>query len=139
MLKNGLCTIIGIIGACIANLFGGWTSALTTLVIFMAIDYLSGLAVAGFFRNSTKSSTGGLSSAVGFRGLVKKIMILAIVVVAYRLDLLMNVNYIRNTAIIGFCTNELISIAENAGLMGAPLPPVITKAIDVLNDKGGQA
>lgn len=135
MLKSGLCTIIGIIGACIANLFGGWTQSLTTLVIFMAIDYLTGIAVAGFFRNSTKSDTGGLSSAVGFKGLVKKIMILAIVVIAYRLDLLINVNYIRNTAIIGFCANELISILENAGLMGLKRPAVLMKAIDILNSK----
>lgn len=134
MLKSGICTIIGIIGAYIANLFGGWTSALTTLVIFMAVDYLTGLAVAGFFQNSAKSDTGGLSSSVGFKGLIKKIMILAIVVVAYRLDLLINVNYIRNTAIIGFCANELISIVENVGLMGVEFPPVIIKAIDILND-----
>ncbi|MCH5213321.1 MAG: phage holin family protein [Oscillospiraceae bacterium] len=135
MLKSSICTMIGIIGAWIANLFGGWTGTLTTLIIFMVIDYLTGLAVAGFFQNSTKSDTGGLSSAVGFKGLIKKIMILAIVVVAYRLDLLINVNYIRNTAIIGFCANELISILENAGLMGLKRPTVLMKAIDILNSK----
>ena len=135
MLKSSICTMIGILGAYIANLFGGWSQALTTLVIFMAVDYLTGLAVAGFFRNSTKSDSGGLSSAVGFKGLIKKIAILAIVVIAYRLDLLINVNYIRNTAIIGFCANELISIVENTGLMGVKFPPVITKAIDILNSK----
>ena len=135
MLKSSICTMIGIIGAYIANLFGGWTSALTTLVIFMAVDYLSGLAVAGLFQNSTKSSTGGLSSAVGFKGLIKKVAVLAVVVIAHRLDLLINVSYIRTTAIIGFCTNELISFVENLGLMGVKFPPIIMKAIDILNSK----
>ena len=135
MLKSGLCTIIGIIGACIANLFGGWTQALTTLVIFIAADYLTGLAVAGFFQNSRKSGSGGLSSDAGFRGLIKKITILAVVVIAHRLDIMINVSYIRNTAIIGFCVNELISIIENVGLMGLKLPAVITKAIDILNER----
>lgn len=135
MLKSSICTIIGIIGAYIANLFGGWTSALSTLAIFMVIDYLTGIAAAAFFGNSIKSESGGLSSEAGFRGLVKKIAILAVVVIAHRLDIMINVSYIRNTAIIGFCANELISIIENVGLMGVKLPGVIRKAIDILNDE----
>ena len=135
MLKSSICTMIGILGAYIANLFGGWTSALSTLVIFMAIDYLTGIAVAGFFRSSVKSESGGLSSEAGMRGLIKKIAILAVVVIAHRLDIMINVSYIRNTAIIGFCANELLSIVENVGLMGVKFPPVIRKAIDILNDE----
>ena len=135
MLKSSICTIIGIIGAYIASLFGGWTQGLTTLVIFIAVDYLTGVAVAGFFRSSTKSDSGGLSSAAGFRGLIKKIAILAVVVIAHRLDIMINVSYIRNTAIIGFCVNELISVVENLGLMGVKFPPVIAKAIDILNER----
>ena len=55
--------------------------------------------------------------------------------VAHRLDLAIGVEYIRDTVIIGFMANELISIVENAGLMGIPLPPAITKAIDILTRK----
>ena len=98
----------------------------------MAIDYISGLLVAGVFKTSPKSETGALSSKVGYRGLCKKGMILLFVLIAYRLDLLIGTDYIRDAAIIGFCVNELISIVENAGLMGIPLPPILIKAIDVL-------
>lgn len=130
--KNILAIFIGIIGATVTTLFGGWSAGLTTLIFFMAIDYISGLLVAGVFKTSPKSETGALSSKVGYRGLCKKGMILLFVLIAYRLDLLIGTDYIRDAAIIGFCVNELISIVENAGLMGIPLPPILIKAIDVL-------
>jgi toxin secretion/phage lysis holin len=62
-------------------------------------------------------------------------MTLLIVLVAYRLDLLIGTNYVKDAVIIGFCVNELLSIIENAGLMGLPLPPVIVKALDILKSK----
>lgn len=130
--KNILAIFIGIVGATVTTLFGGWSAGLTTLIFFMAIDYVSGLLVAGVFKTSPKSETGALSSKVGYRGLCKKGMILLFVLIAYRLDLLIGTDYIRDAAIIGFCVNELISIVENAGLMGIPLPPILIKAIDVL-------
>lgn len=130
--KNVLAIFIGIVGATVTTLFGGWSAGLTTLIFFMAIDYISGLLVAGVFKTSPKSETGALSSKVGYRGLCKKGMILLFVLIAYRLDLLIGTDYIRDAAIIGFCVNELISIVENAGLMGIPLPPILIKAIDVL-------
>lgn len=134
-MKNAICTAIGIVGGFIANLFGGWDAALTTLVIFMCIDYLSGIVVAGVFHKSTKTESGSLKSVIGFEGLCRKGMALLIVLIGYRLDMTIGVDYIRNTVIIGFIANETISIVENAGLMGLPLPAVITKAIDVLTQK----
>lgn len=136
-MKNAICTAIGIVGGFIANLFGGWDAALTTLVIFMCIDYLSGIVVAGVFHKSTKTESGSLKSVIGFEGLCRKGMALLIVLIGYRLDMTVGVDYIRNTVIIGFIANETISIVENAGLMGLPLPAVITKAIDVLTQKAG--
>jgi toxin secretion/phage lysis holin len=62
-------------------------------------------------------------------------MTLLFVLIAFRLDLAIGTNYIRDAVIIGFMANELISIVENAGLMGLPLPAVLTKAIDVLKKK----
>ena len=62
-------------------------------------------------------------------------MTLLFVLIAYRLDLLLNTAYIRDAVVIGFCVNELISIIENAGLMGLPLPSVIKKALEVLKSK----
>lgn len=130
--KNVLSIFIGIVGATITTLFGGWSVGLTTLVIFMAVDYISGILVAGVFKASPKSKSGALSSKVGYKGLCKKGMSLLIVLIAYRLDLLVGTNYIRDAVVIGFCVNELISIVENAGLMGIPLPPILIKTIDVL-------
>lgn len=134
-MKEKICTGIGVVGSFVASLFGGWDAGLITLVIFMAIDYFSGLLVAGVFHNSNKTSTGTLESIAGWKGLCRKGMTLLFVLIAYRLDLALGVNYIRDAVIIGFMANELISIVENARLMGLPLPAVIAKAIDVLTKK----
>lgn len=135
IMREGICTAVGIVGGFICSLFGGWDTALATLLMFMAIDYASGLIVAGVFHKSNKSDTGALESRAGWKGLCRKCMSLLFVLIAHRLDLELNINYIRDAVILGFMTNELISIVENAGLMGIPLPSVITKAIDVLTKK----
>ena len=123
---------VACVGAAIASLLGGWTGAMTTLVILMLIDYVTGIIVAGVFHNSPKCSGGALSSAVGFKGICRKFVILLIVVVACRVDLLLDTNIIRDATCIGFCVNELVSITENAGLMGIPLPRKLVEAIEVL-------
>lgn len=131
-MKEGLCTGVGVVGSAIAAAFGGWDQAIVTLIIFMVIDYMSGLIVAGVFHNSTKTESGALESKAGWKGLCRKCVTLLFVLIAYRLDLAIGVDYIRNAVIIGFIANELISIVENAGLMGIPLPAVIQSAIDIL-------
>lgn len=125
-------TIIGAIGSAIANLFGGWSSDLTTLLIFMGIDFITGLIVAGVFKNSNKTKNGALESNTGFKGLAKKVMTLLFVLIGYRLDLLLGSDYIRTALIIAFICNETISITENAGLIGIPIPKPIKDAIDIL-------
>lgn len=134
-MKEKICTGVGIVGGFIASLFGGWDAALITLIMFMAIDYASGLIVAGVFHNSKKTDSGTLESRAGWKGLCRKCMTLLFVLIGYRLDLAIGVNYIRDAVIIGFMANELISIVENAGLMGIPLPAVIQNAIDILTKK----
>ena len=131
-MKQTLCAIWGLIGSAIASLFGGWDAGLATLLIFMTIDYVSGLIVAGVFHTSNKTNSGSLESRAGWKGLCRKCMTLLFVLVAYRLDLVIGTNYIRDAVIIAFIANETISLVENAGLMGIPLPAVIIKAIDVL-------
>ncbi len=134
-MKNILCTAAGVAGSFIASLFGGWDTGIGTLMLFMVIDFFSGLAVAGIFNNSTKTETGALESKASWKGLCRKCMTLLFVLVAHRLDLAIGTNYIRDMVVIGFIANELISIVENAGLMGLPLPAVLIKAIDVLKKK----
>ena len=135
-LKTALCAFVGMVGAVITNLFGGWTTDMETLLIFMAVDFVTGLIVAGVFNKSEKSVSGALDSHVGWKGLCKKCVTLLFVLIAHRLDLVIGANYIRTATVIGFILNELISITENAGLMGIPLPKIITKAIEVLKHKG---
>ena len=134
-MKETICTIAGVVGSAIAGLFGGWDTSLVTLLLFMGIDYITGLAVAACGK-SPKSDTGRLSSKIGWRGLEKKCVSLLLVLVAVRLDITFGTSYIRDAVCIAFTVNELISITENAGLLGVPLPEILTKAIDLLQSKG---
>ena len=130
---------MGLIGSAVASAFGGWDAGLITLVLFMAIDYISGLLVAGVFKNSEKTDTGALESRAGVKGLCRKGMMLLFVLIGYRLDIMIGKDYIRDAMIIGFVTNEVISIVENAGLMGVKLPPIVVSAIDLLKKKSDEA
>ena len=134
-MKNAICTAVGLTGSLVASCFGGWTASLTTLMIFMGIDYLSGLIVAGVFHNSPKTETGTLESRAGLKGLIRKFYMLLFVLIGHRLDVAVGTNYIRDAVCIGFMANELLSIVENAGLMGLPVPGVITNSIDILKKK----
>lgn len=134
-MKEYFCTVCGIVGGGIAAAFGGWDAALATLVICMAMDYATGLVVAAVFHNSPKTPSGGLESRAGYKGLIRKGMMLAVVLVACRLDLVMGSTFIRDGVIIAFIANEVLSIVENAGLMGVPIPGVIKSAIEVLRHR----
>ena len=134
--KVAICGGIGVVGSVIAEVFGGWDAAMITLVTLMIIDYIMGVLVAAVWHNSPKSETGTLESRAGWKGLCRKGVVLLIVLIAARLDILLSTsNIVRNAAIIGYSANELISIVENAGLMGVPIPSIIQKAIDVLQKK----
>ena len=130
--KNMIIAIIGVIGSFISYLLGGFDMALITLLLFMAIDYITGFIVAAVFHKSNKTQSGSLNSRAGWKGLCKKGITLLIVLVAARLDLMMGVTFIRDGVIIAYIVNELLSIIENAGLMGVPIPKVITKGIEAL-------
>ena len=128
-------TVFGAIGGFIAQLFGGWSNDMTTLLVFMGIDIVMGLMIAAIWQNSKKSLTGALNSVTMWKGLCRKGGSLLIVLVACRLDISLGTNYIRQSVIIALIVNESISIIENAGDMGIPIPKVIIKAIDVLKQK----
>lgn len=135
-------TAIGVVMGWIAsNIFGGWNEIMTTLVILMAIDYITGIVVAGVFRTSKKTESGGLSSSTGFKGIVKKFIMLLLVAVGCRMDFMMTSlnlpldNMISSGVSIALCINEIISITENAGLIGIPIPTIIKKSLEILQDK----
>lgn len=136
-MKETICLVIGAIGGFIASLFGGWDSALVTLIIFMAIDFSTGMITAAMGR-SKHTDSGRLSSKAGWIGLAKKCCILMLIIVAVRLDILLNTNYVRDAVCIGFCANEVLSIIENTSLMGIPYPLVLKNAIEVLQKQAGR-
>ena len=134
-MKEMIYGTLGVVGAAIASYFGGWTSAMTTLLIFMGIDYITGIVVAGVFHNSGKTENGGLESRAGWKGLCRKGMTLLIVLIAARIDMLLNTTYFRDGTAIAFIANETLSIIENAGLMGVPIPEPVKRAIEILKNK----
>lgn len=130
-MKEWICAAAGTVGGLIAGLFGGWDSALATLLIFMGVDYVTGLMVAA----AGKSPKGKLSSKVGWKGIAKKCVILLLVLVAARLDVVLGTSYVRAGVCIAFLCNEVISILENSGLMGVPLPAALKNAVELLQKK----
>lgn len=137
-MKSFICGAAGVIASTVSFLFGGWDDSIITLLIFMAIDYISGLVVAGVFHNSSKTESGCLESGACYKGLIRKGMILVFVVIGNRLDMQLGSNYVRDGVCIAFIVNETISIIENARLMGLPIPTVIEKALDIMNRKGDE-
>ena len=137
-MKETVSTVAGVAAGVISWLVGGLDMPIVALVICMGVDYVTGLIVAGIFHNSPKTPNGGLDSRVGWKGLARKFVTLLIVVVANLMDGLLKLGYIRDAVIVGFCANECISILENAGHMGLPIPKVLMRAIDALSGKAEQ-
>ena len=138
-MKDSIKITFGIVSSVTVSLFGGWSSALTTLVIFMIADYILGFIAASVFKQSKKTETGALSSRVGWEGLVRKSLILLICLLAVRLDITLSTGtFIMNAIAIGFIANEGLSIIENAGLCGLYIPPAIQQALDVLSKRSEQ-
>lgn len=133
--KTILDTAIGVVGALLYFCFGDLTVQLTTLIWVIVIDFITGLLVASVFKTSPKTKSGALSSSEMLKGFVKKLCILILVAVAYRLDIMLGTNYLKNATTIALISEELLSIIENVGLMGLPIPSFINSAIDVLNQK----
>lgn len=128
-------TAAGVLGGIVSALIGGWDLALETLAIVMALDYVTGLIVAGVFHKSPKSEGGALDSKAAFKGLVKKALIIIIVVAFHQADKLTGKSFFRDGACWAFFIAELISVVENVGLV-YPLPTFIMKALDWFRDKG---
>lgn len=127
---------IGVLGGAISSFIGGVDELLVALLLFMLADYITGMIVGGVFKNSSKTEDGGLESRAGWKGLVRKFSTLILVVIAARLDIILDVDYIRSMVVFAFLANELLSIIENVGLMGIKIPKVLSNVISVLNERG---
>lgn len=134
-IKDAVLLWLAAVGSVLANLFGGWDVALQVLIFMMSADYISGLVVAAVFKRSPKSETGALESRAGFKGLVRKGGILLVVLVAAKLDELTGAAYIRTAVCFYFVANEGLSVIENLGLMGIPLPGFLRKMLEAMKEK----
>lgn len=134
--KNGVLAILSAAGAFVVQGLGGWDAPLALLVAFMAADYLTGILVAAVWQRSAKSATGALDSKAGFKGLLKKGMILLLVWLGVLLDNATGTNYIRTTVVLFFIGNEGLSLLENLGLMGVPFPAFLQRALEALREQG---
>ncbi|MBY6277896.1 phage holin family protein [Symbiobacterium thermophilum] len=125
--------VAAVVGAVLSYLFGGWNALLGVLLAFVVADYATGVLAAAV--------EGRLSSAVGMRGIARKVMIFLIVALAHLADTVLGDSHmIRDATIFWYIANELLSIVENAGRIGVPIPPAISRAVEILRGKGeGQA
>lgn len=132
---NAKIAILGILAGVVSAIFGSWTLALETLAIIMVMDYATGLICAGVFHASPKSEGGALESKAAFKGLLRKVGIVLIVVAFHQLDRLTGKSFFRDGAAWAFFVEEFISVIENLGLMGVPLPKFIIKSVEWLRKK----
>lgn len=115
----------------LASILGGWDMWLKALVLFVVLDYMTGLMAAAIEKV--------LSSEVGFRGIVKKVFIFCLVAVAFQADILLGTAIIR-LAVIGFYLGtEGLSILENAARSGLPLPEALKNALMQLKSQTEKA
>ena len=131
-MKDTFCTAAALLGAALSWAFGGWDTAMAALLVCMGVDYISGCVVALVFHNSRKSESGSYNSIYGLKGLCKKGLMLLFVLVAVQTDRLLGAEYVRDAVCVGFCTNEILSITENLGLAGVPMPQAVIKALEQL-------
>lgn len=139
IIKDGILASLAIIGSFATSLLGGWDKAMQTLIILMTVDYLTGLLIAAVWNKSPKSANGALESKAAGKGLIRKGMYIFAVLVACQVDQTIGLNDLaRNATIYGFLGVEGLSIVENMGIMGVPMPPVIKRSFELLKKRGEQ-
>ncbi|MBB6690621.1 phage holin family protein [Cohnella xylanilytica] len=119
-----------VLGSLLVFSFGIWSESLTLLLLVMGVDYLTGVIAS--LREGK-----GLNSSIGFWGLGRKGLMLLVVLIAHRIDVLLGENIAMGGAIYFYIVNELLSIMENYGRMGLPLPDRLRKAVQILRDRSG--
>lgn len=128
---------VATVGGFIAGLYGGWSGTMTVLIIFMVADYLLGCACA-LTGKSAKTEGGHFLSSVAFVGLLKKATIMLVVLLAVQLDKAVGgaAPMFQTAAVFFYLANEGLSIVENCGLLGVPVPKALKNALEALRDKG---
>ena len=126
---NGIQIVFTMIGGWLGYFLGGCDGLLIALVMFVVMDYISGVMCA--IADKT------LSSEVGFKGICRKVLIFVLVGIANILDVqVIGTGSVLRTAIIFFyISNEGISLLENAAYLGLPIPEKIKTVLEQLHDR----
>lgn len=119
-----------VIGAALTVFFGGWDIMLQILIGFVVLDYVTGVAAAWYTKT--------LNSEIGGRGIMKKILLFVIVGVAYQLDVATGQEIFRSLAIWFYLANEALSVIENAGRCGVPIPSFLKTALEQMKQKADE-
>jgi len=131
-MENTFKTLVGVSGAAVSFLFGGWSTLLGVLLAFVVMDYMSGMVAAAI--------EGVLSSSVGLKGIARKVFIFGMVASAHLVDTAIAQGHVFRDAVIFFyLSNELLSIVENSGRIGLPVPDIIRQAVEILKGKSKEA
>jgi len=131
----GVLGILAAMGGMVAQALGGWDEDLRMLCIIMAMDYITGIICALVWKKSPKSSDGSFNSRLSLKGLLRKAGIFLAVLIAYQLDSVAGTEFIRTSAILFFIANDGLSVIENLGIMGLPMPSSIKNAFEILRKK----
>lgn len=134
-MKSYLNFFFAMCGVIITYAIGEIDQVFIALCVAICVDYISGLVVALVFKNSQKTASGAASSSVCFTGLLKKIFMIVLVALAHQLDMALGIDFVRAGVVYAFLSNEVLSVIENATLMGIPVPDVIKKALDISHGK----
>lgn len=120
---------VAAIGGYIGYFVGGVDGLMTALIIFMVIDYITGLMCAVADKK--------LSSAVGFKGICKKVLIILLVGVAHIVDLHVvgTGSALRSAVVCFYLANEGVSLLENAAHLGLPIPDKLKMVLEQLHDR----
>ena len=137
-MKNGVLAVFAVIGSAVSNALGGWDGFLQVLIAMMVCDYITGVLVAAIWKRSGKTENGALSSSAGFKGIVKKCMILMLVWLAVMMDNALGTRVARTAVCLFFIGNEGLSLLENIGLMGVPYPAFLKNALEQLKQSGDE-
>lgn len=126
---NGISSISAVIGGICVYLLGGWDILISTLIVLMCLDFITGL-LKGFYTKK-------LSSQAGIKGIIKKVCILIVVSLAVMCEKI-GIPAMREMTIIFFAVNEGLSILENASELDLPIPEAIKKSLLKLREKDGE-
>lgn len=124
-------SITAVFGGVIGYLTGEWSAPMYALLVLMGIDFVTGV-IKGAMSKSEKTENHGLQSSVMFVGLLRKVTCLLVVAAAHWMDIVLNITVIRDACVMCFIANELLSLIENCGAIGIPIPEKLRNCVEEL-------